>query len=238
MRILLALTLACLPLIYGQDAAVLKSVEPDYAKYSPDLATDFETAVTPVTVTVQANGKPLAFNSIPLPMAVVMALKDYEFQPQGTITVPHGRIDAVMGGYEVKLNVPIRQGKYFVSPDEISPQDPASADVIVAGPDGKPAVRSVRAIRIGAGIAKGMVVRRVQPVYPEDAKEARIQGTVTLEAMISKQGYSQIRRIVNGPFALIEAAYDAVRQWQYRPYLMNHEPVEGITEIEVVFNLN
>ena len=225
--------LAFLPLIQAQDSWVLKSVEPDYGKYSPDLVTDFETAIAPVTVTVQANGKPYWFNSVPLPMAVVMALKDYEFRPQGTVTVPHGRIDPVMGNFEVQLNVPIRQSKY-----PVLPQDAVSAEVIVAGPNGKPAVKEVQAIRVPPGVSKGMVMRRVQPTYPAAAKEARIQGKVTLEAFINKQGEVKLLRVINGPLPLIEAAYDAVRQWTYKPYLIQREPVEVLSEIEVVFNLN
>lgn len=239
MRTLLALTFVLLPLVHAQDSWVLKSVDPDYEKYNPDLVTGFETAIAPVTVTVQANGKPLAFNSVPLPMAVVMALKDYEFQPQGTVMVPHGRIDAVMGSYEVTLKVPIRQSKDPGLPsDPIALQNPARAEVIVAGADGKPAVKVVQAIRIGPGIAKGMVVRRAQPTYPPAAKEARIQGTITLETMISEQGDVESLRASNGPFALVEAAYDAVRQWKFKPYLQNREPVDVVADIEVVFNLN
>jgi TonB family protein len=237
MRTLLPLVLALLPLVQAQDSAVLKSVEPNYGKYNPELATDFETVNTPVTVTVLSNGKPLEFSSVPLPTAVVMALKDYEFQPLGT--VPHGRPGIDGARHEVTLNLPIRQSKEPSLPsDPVALQNPVRAEVIVGGPNGKPAVKEIPAIRIGAGISKGMVMRRVQPVYPEAAKEARIQGTVTLEAMIGKEGYVEIPRVVSGPLALIEGAYDAVRQWQFRPYLMNREPVEGITEIEINFRLN
>ncbi len=229
--------LVFLPLVHAQDPAVLKTVEPDYAKYNPELTADFDTAIAPVTITVRANGKPLSFNSVPLPMAVAMALRDYEFRPQsGTVTVPHGRIEADAGSYAVALSVPIRQSKYLQS--EALPHDVASAEIIVAGPNGKPAVKEVQAIRLGLGIMRGMVVKRVQPVYPEEAKIARIHGTVTLEVMVTTQGTVEIGRVINGPFALIEAAYDAVKQWQYRPYLLKGQPVEMLTDMDVQFGLN
>jgi TonB family protein len=236
MRTLLAVMLAFLPLIQAQDPAVLKSAEPDYDKYNPELATGFDTTIAPVTVTVLSNGSPLSFNSVPLPMAVVMALRDYEFRPQGT--VPHGKPAIDGDTYQVTLNLPIRQSKSPIGQSEAGPQDAVSAEVIVAGPNGKPAVKEVQAVRPPLGVAKGLVVKRVAPIYPEAAKQARIQGTVTLEAMVTKQGYVEIRRIINGPFALIEAAYDAVKQWQYRPYLLKGEPVEMITDTDVVFRLN
>jgi len=59
-----------------------------------------------------------------------------------------------------------------------------------------------------------------------------------LEAVINKQGDVESLKISNGPFVLIEAAYEAVRQWQYKPYLIRGEPVQVLTKIEVNFNLN
>ncbi|MEP6962718.1 MAG: hypothetical protein ABI995_11620 [Acidobacteriota bacterium] len=128
MRTQLAVMLAILPLVQEQDSLLLKSVEPRYDTYSEDLATDFDTASASVTMTVMANGKPFALDksSVPLPMAVVMALKEYEFRPQGAI--PHGRPEA--GTYQVALNVPIRQ-----SEEPRAPQNPAPATVPVVTDD-------------------------------------------------------------------------------------------------------
>ncbi len=203
MRTLLAVMLAFLPLVEAQDS-VLKSIEPDYAKYNPELAADFSTATPTVTLTV-ANGRALSLDSyIPLPMAVVMALKDYEFQPPATI--PQGRTDSP---YQVTLNLPIRQSK-------------------------KPRPE----IAVGAGLAAGMAERRVRAVYPEAAKEARIQGKVEMKAVIDEQGDVETVEVINGRFALIEAAYDAVKQWHFRPYLENRKPVEVVADIHLVFSLD
>ncbi len=212
MRTLLAGMLAFLPLVYAQDPRLLKSVEPNYDKYDVDLATDFNTVNASVTITVLATGKPFALysSSVPLPMAVVMALKDYELRPQGTI--PHGRPETEGDTYQVTLNVPIRQSK-------------------------NPVQESESAIRIGPGIAKGLLIRQVRPEYSEFARHNRIQGTVIFESVITKEGYASSLKTSAGPFALIEAAYDAVKQWQWRPYLLSREPVEVLTEIPINFAL-
>lgn len=217
----------------AQDSVVLKSADPNYAQYSPDLTTGFDIEIAPVTVTVAANGKPVAFNSVPLPMAVVMALKDYEFRPLDS--VQHGKAGIDGATYEVKLNLPIRQSKTpGLSSDPIALQNPVRAEVVVIR-DGKPAVKVVQAMRVGRSLSIGLLLHHVRPAYPEAAKAAHIQGTVTLEAMIGKQGDVESLKASNGPIQLVEAAYEAVSQWKYRPYLQNREPVDMVTDIEIVF---
>ena len=203
--------LVLLPLVQAQDARLLKSVEPDYGKYDADLATDFDTVTASVTMTVQANGMPFSLDksSLPLPMAVVMSLKEYEFRPQTSI--PHGRTDTIdAGSYQVTLNVPIRQSKNAVR------EDPST-------------------IRVNPGVSKGLLLNQVRPVLSEYIRNNRIRGTVTLEAAIGKQGEVTHLRASGGTFVLIEAAYDAVKQWQYRPYLLNREPVAVLSDIQVSF---
>jgi len=84
---------------------------------------------------------------------------------------------------------------------------------------------------------EGNLIYRVQPDYPALAKLARIQGAVLLRAVISKQGTIENLQPVSGPPLLIRAALDAVRQWRYRPYLLNGEPVQVDTQITVNFVL-
>ncbi len=83
----------------------------------------------------------------------------------------------------------------------------------------------------------GSLVRRVQPVYPPLARSARIQGTVVLSAVISKAGTMENLRVVSGHPMLVTAAMEAVSQWRYRPYILNHEPIEVETQIIVSFSL-
>jgi protein TonB len=92
-------------------------------------------------------------------------------------------------------------------------------------------------IAISSGVATGLLVSEVKPVYPPIAKAARQSGTVVLHALISKTGTIEDLKVVSGNAMLQSAALDAVRQWRYRPYMLNGEPVEVDTTINVVFNL-
>jgi protein TonB len=86
-------------------------------------------------------------------------------------------------------------------------------------------------------MSEGDLVKKVLPAYPPLARSARIQGTVVLQAMISKQGTIENLRLSSGHPLLAPAAIEAVRQWRYRPYILNGEPVEVDTQITVNFSL-
>jgi protein TonB len=86
-------------------------------------------------------------------------------------------------------------------------------------------------------ISEGNLIRKVQPTYPALARSARIQWTVVLQAVISKQGTIENLSVLTGHPMLVPAAIDAVRQWRYRPYILNNEPVEVETQITVNFSL-
>lgn len=92
-------------------------------------------------------------------------------------------------------------------------------------------------VRISQGVSRGLLVSRVEPLYPAMAKTARVQGQVVLQAVISKQGTIENLRVVSGHPMLIQSAIDAVKQWRYKPYLLNGEPVEVETEVLVDFRL-
>ena len=91
---------------------------------------------------------------------------------------------------------------------------------------------------ISAGVAEGRLLNPIQPVYPAIAKAARIQGTVIVEATISKTGAVINAHTVSGPPMLIQAAIAAIAAARYQPYKLNGEPVEVETTINVVFTLN
>jgi protein TonB len=93
-------------------------------------------------------------------------------------------------------------------------------------------------IVISKGVADGMVINRIIPHYPPIAQASRLQGTVVLQAVISKNGTIENLHVVSGSPLLQQAAIDAVSQWRYRPYLLNGQPVDVETTINVVFNLN
>lgn len=91
--------------------------------------------------------------------------------------------------------------------------------------------------RVSQGVMQGMLVHQVMPSYPLLAKQARIQGTVVLQAQISKNGSIENLKVVQGHPMLAPAAVEAVKQWKYKPYYLNGEPVEVDTLITVNFTL-
>ena len=91
-------------------------------------------------------------------------------------------------------------------------------------------------ISIASDIAQGIIVKRVPPIYPHEARAAHIWGTVALQAIIGTDGHVSDLKVISGPEVLRQAAIDAVKQWEYRPYLLNHVPVEVSTTINVLFN--
>jgi protein TonB len=92
-------------------------------------------------------------------------------------------------------------------------------------------------VNISAGVAVGLLIQKTVPQYPPIAKAARVSGTVVLQATISKTGTIENLHVVSGPAMLQQAAMDAVRTWRYRPYLLNNEPVEVDTTVNVIFTL-
>jgi periplasmic protein TonB len=93
-------------------------------------------------------------------------------------------------------------------------------------------------VRLPSKMVEGMIIRKTIPVYPQIGIAIRKEGTVVLQATISKSGTIENLRVLSGPPILQQAAMDAVKTWQYKPYLLNDEPVEVETTVNVVFSLN
>ncbi|MEO8100697.1 MAG: energy transducer TonB [Acidobacteriota bacterium] len=90
---------------------------------------------------------------------------------------------------------------------------------------------------VASVVTRGGITKQVRPMYPVEARSARIQGTVHLRAIIGKNGKISQLALIKGPIALYESARSAVSKWEYRPYLLNNQPVEVSTEIEVNYEL-
>lgn len=95
----------------------------------------------------------------------------------------------------------------------------------------------VKRVRISQGVTQGLVITKIEPKYPKIALAAHVTGSVVLHAIISKRGEITELQLVNGHPLLVSAAIDAVKQWRYRPYLLNGEPVEVETIVTVNFQL-
>lgn len=120
----------------------------------------------------------------------------------------------------------------FGSPTEGLPMNIAGTRPVLPAPPA-PSTRTFRT----SSMLEGSLIERVQPAYPPFARTARIQGQVVLAATISKTGTIENLQVVSGHPMLVRAALDAVSQWRYRPYILNHEPVEVETQIVVNFSL-
>jgi len=100
-----------------------------------------------------------------------------------------------------------------------------------------PKVQTPQRIRVSQGVSEGLLVHQVRPQYPPLARAARIQGAVVLQAVIGKDGTIQNLHLVSGHPMLTQSAIEAVKQWRYKPYFLNGEPVEVDTQITVNFTL-
>ena len=110
--------------------------------------------------------------------------------------------------------------------------------ILSATPTVAPKIATPQRVRVSSGVSTGMLVRKVPPSYPPLARQARIQGTVILQATISKEGSIENLQLISGHPMLAPAAIEAVKQWKYKPYILNGEPVEVDTNITVNFTLS
>jgi len=109
--------------------------------------------------------------------------------------------------------------------------------IISSTPVAVPKVATPQRVRVSQGVSQGLLIHRVQPMYPPLARQARIQGTVVLQAEISKDGSIENLRLISGHTMMAPSAIEAVKQWRYKPYFLNGEPVAVETQITVNFTL-
>jgi protein TonB len=100
-----------------------------------------------------------------------------------------------------------------------------------------PKAASAKTLNVSSSVMAARSISRTQPVYPSFARSARVEGTVEMHAVISTAGTITSLSVVSGPNVLRQAALDAVKTWRYKPYLLDNEPVEVETTVNVVFVL-
>jgi TonB family protein len=108
-----------------------------------------------------------------------------------------------------------------------------TADLMIGFSESLP---SPQRVRIGGNVLATNLVQQVRPVYPQEAKDNRIQGVVVLEVNIAKNGTVSDARVISGHALLIPPALDALRQWVYKPVLLNGEPVEAVSTVTINFS--
>jgi len=148
---------------------------------------------------------------------------------------------------EAMPDAPETTGIYIPGASAIGIAGMPTGAVSVALPDKPPAAKPPNPVqtkaadgpmRVGGSVQASRLLFGPKPPYPPIAKAARVQGTVKLQAVIAPDGRIRGLQAVAGPALLIKAAMDAVAQWRYAPTLLNGEPVEVLTEIDVNFTLN
>lgn len=142
-----------------------------------------------------------------------------------------------------RLEDAVRQGKLQRQADAGIAQAPASTPKLLAEAKTPKPLRTwdqddpyAGAVRVSGGVMAGAIVSRVQPIYPEIAKAAKVEGAVVLRALIGEDGTVRQLNYVSGPEMLKSAAIDAVRYWVYKPFLLNGQPTPVDTTITITFS--
>jgi TonB family protein len=125
----------------------------------------------------------------------------------------------------------------IIVPDKVPTDTPRSTVAVAQSNAASGTPPLAQRIRVSQGVATGLLINKVAPIYPEDARTARIQGSVVLKAVINQTGDVVSLDLVSGHPLLVSAAVDAARQWKYRPYLLNGKAVAVETQITVNFTL-
>lgn len=173
--------------------------------------------------------------------AAIAAVKQWKYRPY------------LLNGEPVEVDTQILinftlDGSGGAAPNDAASSTPPSGDSAaqalsaaggtVTSTPAAPRIAVPQRIRVSQGVASGMAISKVPPRYPEDARRARVQGTVVMHAIISKTGDIAKLELISGDPALAPAAMEAAQQWKYRPYLFYGHPIEVDTEILVNFTLS
>ncbi len=97
--------------------------------------------------------------------------------------------------------------------------------------------KTPKQLSVSAAVMSHNLITKAVPIYPDAAKKAKIEGAVVLSAVIDIAGNVENLRVISGPPELQQSAIDAVRQWKYKPYLLNGDPVEVLTTVNIIFSL-
>jgi protein TonB len=169
-------------------------------------------------------GRLMAPKTIPKEIAVI---KEEELPPP---TAGVGVVGGVPGGVPGGTPGGVIGGIIGSVPTAAPPPPPPKAEA--------PKPAAPQRIRVGGNVQAAKIVRQPKPIYPPLAKQARISGVVRFNAIIGKDGTIQNLQLVSGHPLLVQSAQDAVKQWVYQPTLLNGEPVEVVTQIDVNFTLS
>jgi len=209
------------PLFYSEVLPVLKStpplVLPVFLKPLP-----VEVIHTPISREVRVRNPFLAPIAVPTRHVIAEPIQLDAAPSVNAIYDPNASV------FPTTLPSSILSGTQAAAPP--IPVKPEARPVEIAAPTGP--------IRLTSDVQAAKIVKKVLPVYPSIARRTRVSGTVRLQGIIAKDGTIQNLQALSGHPLLIQAALDAVRQWVYRPTILNGQPVEVIAPIDVIFTLS
>jgi TonB family protein len=223
-----------------EEAALIHMVKPFYPQDAKDAHI---TGIVVLKGVIAKDGslQNLEYVSGPdeLKDAAIDAAKQWQYKPTTSAGNP------VETEATIKLEFSLREGDASEADSDApeAPDAPASADVPNVMDDDHlskppPPTHIVPdRIKVGGMVQAAKLLHQVLPQYPVAAKDAGITGTVRLHAIVAKDGSMKMIEYVSGPKELTDAAIDAVKQWRYDQTLLNDQPVEVDTTIDIVFSL-
>jgi TonB family protein len=186
-----------------------------------------------VSETGDVSGVELISGDPVLARAAVDAAKKWKFKP----FIKNGKPSAVTTRipFDFAFSNTVQDEKI----EPVAQQSPVPGHTPATGDGPNPAgVATPQRVRVSQGVSTGLLIHKVNPIYPVKARQAHIQGIVVLQAEISAEGRIVNLRLISGPEELAPAAIGAVQQWRYRPYMLKGEPVEVQTTVQVSFTLS
>jgi TonB family protein len=155
----------------------------------------------------------------------------------GTVAMNFNRIVKVQGRF-LPREVGFYEGKQQILSADVQTIEGIPSNDPALTPAATAIFPNVEKVPISAGVAVGMLVKKQVPVYPQDAKDSRVSGTVVLQATIGGDGRVHDLHVVSAPWpSLAASSLWAVSHWEYKPYMLNGEPVEVETTVNVIFSL-
>jgi len=220
----------------AQEQSVPTVVVTPPAPATPEQQPAFASAAQPMTetpqqpeeISIEPDAKPAPAKPTPVVVKTAPASKEATSVKPAPIIVKN---DFSVPKSEAAMLPPVPPSMPS-TPDANTVASIVNAPVHVPNP-----VRETQTLKVSQGVSQGMLIKRVQPVYPAQARQMGLEGAVQLMASIAKDGSIRSVKQLSGDAILGRAAIDAVRQWKYKPYFLNAEPVEIQTQITVNFKL-
>lgn len=231
---------------------VVKRVQPEYPQEAREKRIQGDVVLHIVVSREGVAGKADLVSGHPLlAAAAIDAVKQWKYQPYSMNGHPVGMDTEAVVSFSLEAGEghpgdavhpdttpPVATGVVGDAPGGIPPaQTSGVVGGIISSRPGASAVATPLRVRVSQGVAQGLLVKRVSPEYPLQARLGRIQGAVFLHVIISKTGDVATVGLISGHPSLAPAAIDAVKQWKYKPYLLDGKPVEVDAQVQVNFAL-